>query len=783
MTQGALQGLTVLDLSHYLAGPTVAMILGDLGADVIRVDPPGGPRWQHPSNAILQRGKKSIVLDLEQPDDRRVAKELAARADVLVESFRPGRARRFGLDGATTCARNPRLIHLSLPGFAPDDPRADLPAWEGVLSAAAGLYLYPGCSPMDYVGDRSAEPIYNAIPLTSAMGVMVGLHSVAAALYARERSGRGQHIDTSLYEAAFELIGASVMRSPTRAAPTGPNPGKALVDAPQLGHYQGSDGEWLELCLFQDKHLEWFGREFLPDEWVADGMADAERMLTDPALRQRARERFTQLFATKPAREWEKLINDASGASAAICQSTRDWLRLDEDARANRSVIELTDPHLGATAQAGYPIKLSETPLSVQGPRHLLDSDRDAVLARLSEEPEQQPQEGPEPALRRALEGIRVLDTSQVLAGPTTSRILAEYGAEVVKVHSFEDRQLGMHTYTNSGKRSVMLNIKTPGGRKVFDRLATGIDVFVQNFSRGVAERIGMGLDHLRSLSPGVVYASVSAFGYDGYRGGWRGREQLGQAVTGMQVRFSGPGNEPHMGPFAYCDYSTGNFAAFGVIIALYHRLRTGQPQSVHASLSATGSFLQLPFLLDYEGATHDEPAGPEAKGNGPVDRLYRAADRWLYLAARPEQSAAVAKALGAGGTGPRDNEAALSERLATRIAGLRVAEVAHALRGLDVGVHALEDLDALMDADYAIKKGLVITRHHPGVGDITVAGPSARLTSTPVRPTEPVGPPGSDTRAVLTDLGLGAEVDDLIHADAVREGLPAGSSFIGLFR
>ena len=124
---GALDGLLVVDLSHYIAGPLTAMVLGDLGAEVIRVDPPGGPRWAHPANALLQRGKKSIVLDLSQADDRATAGRLIDRADVLVESFRPGQMAAWGLDAGTLLARNERLLHLSLPGFAADDPRAGPP--------------------------------------------------------------------------------------------------------------------------------------------------------------------------------------------------------------------------------------------------------------------------------------------------------------------------------------------------------------------------------------------------------------------------------------------------------------------------------------------------------------------------------------------------------------------------------------------------------------------------------------------------------------------------------
>jgi crotonobetainyl-CoA:carnitine CoA-transferase CaiB-like acyl-CoA transferase len=773
--------LLVVDLSHYIAGPLTAMVLGDLGAEVIRVDPPGGPCWAHPANALLQRGKKSIVLDLSQAHDRATAGRLIERADVLVESFRPGQMAEWELDAVTLLARNERLIHLSLPGFAADDPRADVAAREGVIAAAAGLYLYPGCSPMDYVGDRSKEPVFSAIPQASSYGAAIALHSVAAALVARERGGFGQHVDMSLYEAAFELIGANAMKTSApkaRGGGFGAIPGRP----PQLGYYQGSDGRWLELCLFQDRHLEWFAETFLPREWIDEGMGDAERMLSDPGLRERARERYRALIASKPAREWEVAINEESGASAAICQTTAEWLRDDEHARDSGAVIELADPEYGLTRQAGYPVRMSLTPPQAKGPRRRLDSDRADVLARPP--PPRRPA-GPapaEPGLRQALAGIRVLDVSQVLAGPTTSRVLAEYGADVIKIHSIEDRQLGLHLYTNSGKQSVMLNLKTAEGMEIFASLAAGIDVFVQNFTRGVADRMGVGEQDLRRLAPEVIYASVSAFGHEGYRGGWRGREQLGQGPTGMQLRLGGA-DGPLMAPFAYCDYSTGNFAAFAVLIALYHRLRTGRGQHVHASLAHSATFLQIPYMVAFEGRTWDEPSGQQVKGWGPLERLYQGSDgRWFYLSAASSEQQVLTTVTGAAleGLAGQALEAALGERFATRPAGTW----ARLLAEHGIGAHLLMDFSELMEDPYAVRKGLSLTRGHPGVGEVTLAGPSPRLSRTPARPGRAVGPPGSDTRSVLSALGYTeAEIDRLVSRDVVRDGLPDDAAFVGMFR
>lgn len=762
-----LDGLRVVDFGQWLAAPLVAAWLADAGADVVRVDPPGGPRWVHSANAMLQRGKRSIVLDLTSDTDRAVAEQLVARADVVVEGFRPGVMDRFGLGAAAMTAAHPRLIYCSIPGFGADDPRAGVAAWEGVVEAAAGLYLFPGCAPMNYVGDRTGEPTFSALPLASAYGAFVAAHSIAAALIVRERLGAGQRIEVPLFDAAFELIGAGVMKTEQpRPATTRP---KVTLQSPQLGHYRCADGRWLELCLFQDQHLRWFADAFLPQEHIDDGMGDADRMLTDPDLQRRARQRYARLLATRPAREWEIAINEESGASAALCQTAEEWLTTDSHARDSGAVVEVEDPEHGTTAQAGFPLLMSSTPWRVSFPRHPLDADRDAILAELAQPPTAPPQSAPAASDAAApLAGITVLDLAQVLAGPTVARILAEYGAEVVKIHSFVDRQLAMHLYTNSGKSSIMLDLKTADGMGVFRALSGDADIIVQNFTPGVAERMGIGEDTVRTYNPDVVYVSISAFGNAGYRGKWRGREQLGQGPTGIQVRVGGSG-EPVMSPYPLNDYGSGNLGAFGGLLALYHRLRGGAGQHVRSSLTHSGTFLQIPFMVAHPGRVWDEPAGPEAKGWGPHDRLYAGCDEWFYLCA-PDGLDAVPELAGLA-------EDELEAVLAARPAQAWVDRLVAA----GIGAHVLVDQSALMDDPVARSRGLVIERDHPGTGRVRMAGPSARLSATPARATRPAGRPGSDTRAVLDGLGLDGA--DLIARDVARTGLPEGTEFIGLFR
>jgi crotonobetainyl-CoA:carnitine CoA-transferase CaiB-like acyl-CoA transferase len=771
---GALNGLTVIDFSHYLAGPLATLWLAECGAEVIRIDPPGGPKYRHSANAILQRSKKSILLDLHDDAAKAIARRLIDRADVVVESFRPGVMERFGLGAEACLESNPRLVYCSIPGFAADDPRSQIPAWEGVVTAAGALYPRQDAERANPFGVPGTDPVFLATPVLSSFGGIVAAHSIIAALIARERSGRGQRVESPLFDAAFEIIGAETTKLLDR--PLRPRPARNPVGGrrpPHHAHYRCADGRYINLCLIQDRHMPWFAKMF-PPEWVADGMADPQRMRTDGPLQIRARARFRQLFSTKPAIYWERLINEELGVPTAICQTSEEWLREDEHASDAHAVIELDDPELGHVAMAGFPIHLSATPMEIRSPRHSLDADRADVLAGIGGGGKSGEPDTATPPLASALAGVRVVDVTQVLAGPTMSRVLAQYGAEVVKINSFEDAQLGAHFYTNNGKRSMLLDLKKPEGLEVLWRLVERADVFSQNFTKGVPERLGIAEPDVRKHQPEIIYSTISAFGRTGRRAPYRGREELGQAVTGMQIRWGGFGEEPATGHLAFTDYGTGHFAAFAVLVALYHRMRTGEGQAVHASLAQTSTFLQTPFMVAYEGRVWDEPNGRSLpKGSSPLDRFYQGGDmEWFYLAALGPDDA---KRLGAieglaDLEGLSDNEVEL--RLAADFVEAPAKHWVELLQASGIGAHLLVGPEELAESPEAAARRLTVFENFPVVGRVRTTSPARRLSMTPPRPGRLVGPPGHDTREILESIGFGGETARLFRDDVVGEAL-----------
>jgi len=750
----ALDGIRVLDFGQYVAGPLASMLLADQGADVIRIDPPTGPRWQTTANATWNRGKRSVALNLQDPANLEVARNLAARADVLVENFRPGVMERLSLGYEALNALNPQLVYCSLPGFAEADPRAGTPAWEGVLGAASGAYV-------NRVGFPQRErPAVTALPLSSSYGAFLGVTSIAMALNARYRDGVGQRIEVPLFDATFTAAGGAGMKQLDQ-----PPPNRNLMGTPWVRQYECADGRWVQFFANPIRHRDQFVRAAGVEDWADDGLLDHDRLFEDDSIAVRLGERMDALFKARPAAEWETLINEA-GTPTAICRESSEWLE-NEHALASKAVIDLDDLELGPMRQPGIHPRLDATPGAVRAPAPRLDADRASVLAEASDPSlvRQTPSEAP-PSPFAALDGVRVLDLCIILAGPTCGRTLAEFGADVIKIDNpSRDGGVTSHLDINRGKRSVLLDLKTEAGRDVFWQLVDDADVVLQNYRAGAFERLGLGYEAVRARKPDIIYASLNAYGHGGPwedRPGW---EHLAQAATGMQMRFGD--SRPELQPFPVNDYATGVIGAYAVALALRHRALTGEGQQVRSALAYTGTLLQSPFMQTFEGKRWDEPRGPETLGFGPFQRLYEASDGWFFLGAHGSQREAVLSALGVTAS-EADLETALEAHFARSTVDASVA----ALLAAGVGAHAVRGVQENMESDWLIDGGVSITRPHDGPGRVRTTGPSPRLSRTPVQPGAPASAPGSDGAAVLEEAGLASEVPELVRSGVLVESL-----------
>jgi formyl-CoA transferase len=377
-----LDGVRVVDLTQVMGGPFCTMQLGDLGADVIKVEPPtgdlsrsmGGDQLRMPGddNApffALNRNKRSIVLDLTVERNREIVRALVATADVLVESFRPGVTKRLGVDYDSVAAINPRLVYASISGFGQTGPYANRPGFDLIAQGMSGV--------MSVTGEPNGPPVKSGVPIADMAVGLIATNGVLAALIARERTGRGQHIDTSLFESALAM---SVWES-TEYWATGQAP-HAMGSAHRLSApyqaFRTGDGyitlaaltplQWQRLCETLDRAALANDTRFA---------TNAARMANKMAL---VRE-IEDALAGRTTGEWVDLML-AAGVPAGPIQDLAQVFA-DPHTRARHMVEEIDHPVAGMVRTLGFPLKMSETPLRVRRAPPLLGEHTAEILREL----------------------------------------------------------------------------------------------------------------------------------------------------------------------------------------------------------------------------------------------------------------------------------------------------------------------------------------------------------------------------------------------------------------
>ncbi len=773
---GALNGIRVIDFGQYIAGPMTGMLLADQGAEVIKVDPPSGPMWDTPGNATWNRGKRSILLDLKSTNDLETARALIATADVVIENFRPGVMDRLGLGSTEITTAHPHLLYASLPGFASDDPRRDMPAWEGVVGASTATFNRGGHSQQIGLNtelhpiEDSLRPIYTAVPIPSTYAAFQAATAIGMALVVRERDGQivsnltssndtqstaeGQSIEIPLFDSMFGALGYR-----------GQNPiSMRDLSGLRTTQYVCSDDRWIQFHAGNQNVPEFMKLAGI-SHWPQEGLFEEDR-------REELDKRFISLFKTRTAQEWEELIAEA-GSEATVCRTSKEWLD-HPHARASKAIVDVSDHELGLTSQPGLNVRMSMTPGEIKS-RHALDADRKALLEEI-EHSSDRLLTTENQKLPRALEGVRVLDLCIILAGPTTGRTLAEYGADVIKIDApYRSDSVIFFTDVSRGKRSILLDLKSTEGLEIFWQLVDSVDVIVENYRAGVTDRLGIGYEDVRKRKQEIIYASLNSYGHEGPWANRPGHEQLAQAATGMQVRFGGDG-PPALQTNAINDYGTGFMGAYGVALALYHRDRTGEGQHINTSLAYTGVSLQTQFMTDYKGHLWDETSGQTMLGDGPLHRAYKANDGWLFLGARYQDIEQLCENARIANIASLEGDE-LAEALEAVIATGTVDEWVAKLVAAGAGAHrVIDNPRELMVDPWVVEHGLSVTREHMDRGPVTTTGPAARLSRTTLIPGRPAPTPGSDAREILEEIGLGNNYKTLVDDGIIRvEGVAAG--------
>ena len=387
---GARAGLRVLDLSRVLAGPWAGQLLADLGADVVKVERPGqgddtrawGPPWLDDGEGratgeaayylCANRNKRSITVDLSQPEGQRLVRELAAQADIVIENFKVGGLQQYGLDHASLRARDPRLIYCSITGFGQTGPYAPRAGYDFRIQGVGSLMSLTG-RPDD---DAGAGPMKAGVALTDVMTGLYATVAVLAALSHRERSGEGQHIDMALLDvqvaclanqASNYLVSGAVPRRMGNAHPN-------IVpyqDFPTADGYMiiavGNDGQFRKLCATLG-HVEW---------------ASDERFTTNP---QRVKHRaalidlLRRATITRGTADWVAAMEEAGVPCGPI--NTLDRVFEDPQVQARGLRIEMPHPLAGTVPLVANPIRLSGTPIEYRRAPPTLGQHTDEVLAQ-----------------------------------------------------------------------------------------------------------------------------------------------------------------------------------------------------------------------------------------------------------------------------------------------------------------------------------------------------------------------------------------------------------------
>jgi formyl-CoA transferase len=375
---GPLDGIRVLDLTRVLAGPYCTMFLGDLGAEIVKVEQPGvgddtrgwGPPFVGGESAYflcVNRNKKSITIDLKLDDGTALVRRLAEKADVLIENFLPGTMERFGLGEESLRAANPKLIYASLTGFGADGPMCDFPGYDLIVQAWGGL--------MSITGAPDGEPTKVGVAIIDLVaGLMLG-KSIAAALFAREKLGMGQRIDTSLLEAEV----ACLINAGSNYLVAGKVPGRWGNAHPTIVPYQSfqtadsylvigvaSEGIWRRFCQAIGK------TEMADDARFAKNADRVENRAVLIAM-------LTEMFRGRDNETWLKILNAAEVPCAPI--QTIDQVFAAPQVRHRDMLIEVEHPMAGTIRMAGIPVKFSATPASVRLPPPLLGQHTDEVLS------------------------------------------------------------------------------------------------------------------------------------------------------------------------------------------------------------------------------------------------------------------------------------------------------------------------------------------------------------------------------------------------------------------
>jgi crotonobetainyl-CoA:carnitine CoA-transferase CaiB-like acyl-CoA transferase len=793
------------------------MILGDLGADVIKIEPPGGSgsRQMGPflsdaengENSLqffaYNRNKRSIVLDPAASADIQVLEDLIRGADMVLESSPPGSLARYGLDFAALCALNPTIVHVVVSPFGVDGPAADRIANDLTLSALGGQVGLQG-SP-----DRA--PVRVSIPQAWHHA---SAQAAAAAVIAHARmqvTGEPQFVDLSAQCSVtwtmmnamdahavqgfeFQRMGSMVQMGTRQMDPVFECADGHLVAVPT--------GMLLNTLLGHIAADDLLDADWLTEDWEtfdARLLAEEETRFS----REEVRDVFVRYFKLHPKEELFRIGFEA-GVTLAPINTVADLVHF-EQLDAREAWQEVTLPDGTNVRTPGVFAKLDESPIRLRLAPPRLDEHGAEIRAELTDGirsratlPTPRPQS--EPGADYPWQGLKVLDLTWVIAGPATARYFADHGATVVKVESETRpdalRLLGpvrgepgwncSHFYgeMNAGKKCIQLNLKEPRAVEILKELIAWADVLIENWAPGATERLGIDYTSCQKINPELIMVSTSLLGQYGPFAGIAG---FGYHAAGMAgfYEVTGWSDMPPHGPWmAYTDVIAPHFIVATVGAALDHRRRTGKGQHIDAAQFEMSLQFLTPEILDAQASGYVADRMGNRKRDAAPQGVYPCAgeDEWVAIAVDTDaQWSALVDALGSPDWA---SQAALRttigrieqhDQIDARLAEWTGDQTPHAVmdRLTAAGVPAgavQRSRDLAEDPQYA-HRGFHHHLDHPVLGSVPYAGNQFRIPGYPGGPIRPSPLLGEHNLEILGGvLGYSeAEIAELMASGAAR--------------
>ena len=619
----------VLDLTDergQLAGATLA----DLGAEVILIEPRDGSRSRRlppfvagregdPEASLwfwsYNRGKRSISMNLDDPTDRGLFLELAATADIVLESDRPGAMAERGLGYDVLAAANPGIVVTSISPFGQSGPKADWAATDLTVAAAA---MVPKMT-----GDEDRAPLRVPLPQTFLHASAEAAGATLIALHERNRSGKGQHVDVSAQQSFMQASQSMVMCHLYNSPETTRMSGGAAVGPFRIRLRSPAADGFVSITIlfgeaiapFSSRLFEWIHEEGmcsdsdLEIDWVnfvegvttgRIGLGEYDR-IQDVAAEFSATKTKAELLSTAIERRLLIVpICNAQEVSELGQYAERDFWR------------EIECPDVGPVRFPGPMAKFSATPLDISRPPPAIGQDNGKITTRVVE-----PTSVAEADPTAPLSDVKILDLMWVMAGPAATRVLADWGATVVRVessHKLEGARTfqpllnneggsensGLFQNLNAGKLGLTVAMDNPEARELILDLVRWADVVCESFSPKAMAGWNLTYEDLRAVKPDIIMTSSCLFGQDGPMSHLAGFGTMGASMSGFYEMTGWPDRDPAGVAGAYTDYVAPRYLEIAILAALDHRHRTGEGQYIDLSQAEASMNFLTPHLLGW---------------------------------------------------------------------------------------------------------------------------------------------------------------------------------------